>query len=140
MTIKNKQEKVRFGLVGATNTALDFGILFGLTTIGIPSVAANYASTGVAFLFSFAANRKFTFKATGGNIKKQLALFIIVTVAGLWAIQPIIIWISEPLFVSFGFVSWLSLLGAKLLATVASLTWNYIFYSRIVFTRDNTVK
>lgn len=136
MAIKNKREKARFGLVGIVNTALDFGILFALTFLGINSIVANYASTSLSFVFSFFANRKFTFKSNSDNIKKQFTLFVIVTIFGLWVIQPIIIWLFEPFFISLGLAGWISLLIAKLIATVASLTWNYILYSRYVFKRS----
>lgn len=132
MAIKNKREKARFGLVGVANTALDFGILFGLHALGVNSLVANFFSTSAAFVFSFFANRKFTFKSSG-DMKRQFPSFLLVTLAGLWIIQPFIIWATEPLFVSFGLIAWMSLFGAKLLATVASLTWNYILYSRLVF-------
>ena len=87
---KNRQ-KIRFLLVGGTNTAIDFGLLFILNTLGLPRVPSNTISTGVAFIFSFFANRNFTFSANSGNIKKQMTLFIVVTLFGLWVIQPIII-------------------------------------------------
>lgn len=132
-TIKNKREKARFAIVGIANTILDFGILFILTNFGLPSIGANYISTSIAFISSFVINRKFTFQVNGGNVKRQLMLFLIVTMIGLWVIQPIIIWFIEPIFIPLGFAAWVSLLSAKLIATVASVIWNYVLYSRLVF-------
>ena len=120
---KNRQ-KIRFLLVGGTNTAIDFGLLFTLNTLGLPRVPSNTISTGVAFIFSFFANRNFTFSANSGNIKKQMTLFIIVTLFGLWVIQPIIISLISNLLVG------------KIIATAVTLVWNYLFYSRLVFKKE----
>ena len=120
---KNRQ-KIRFLLVGGTNTAIDFGLLFILNTLGLPRVPSNTISTGVAFIFSFFANRNFTFSANSGNIKKQITLFIIVTLFGLWVIQPIIISLISNLLVG------------KIIATAVTLVWNYLFYSRLVFKKE----
>ena len=120
---KNRQ-KIRFLLVGGTNTAIDFGLLFILNAFGLPRVSSNTISTGVAFIFSFFANRNFTFSANSGNIKKQMTLFIIVTLFGLWVIQPIIISLISNLLVG------------KIIATAVTLVWNYLFYSRLVFKKE----
>ena len=120
---KNRQ-KIRFLLVGGTNTAIDFGLLFILNSFGLPRVSSNTISTGVAFIFSFFANRNFTFSANSGNIKKQMTLFIIVTLFGLWVIQPIIISLISNLLVG------------KIIATAVTLVWNYLFYSRLVFKKE----
>ena len=130
--IKNKSQKTRFILVGVCNTAIDFSLLFGLKFLGLPAIGANIISTSAAFTFSFFANRKYTFKTTGGDVKKQLFLFIIVTLAGLWGVQTIVITIVTALLHTT-FEPGVTLLIAKLLATVASLIWNYVFYSRVIF-------
>ncbi len=127
---KKHAKKIRFALVGGTNTAIDFGILFGLTWLGLDKIVANYISTGIALIFSFFANKTFTFKAKSGNAKRQFVSFLVVTLIGLWIIQPGIIWLYTSLMDD----SPLSLLIAKLIATVASLIWNYLLYSRFVFT------
>ena len=130
---KKHAEKLKFGIVGVANTALDFGLLFLLVHLGLNKVPSNFISTGTAFVFSFFVNKSFTFKSTGGNAKKQFAIFLSVTLFGLWVIQPVIIFfVSAPLSVFIGSES-LVLLIAKLIASVASLTWNYLFYSRLVF-------
>lgn len=122
-------EKFRFALVGGFNTALDFGILFGLTALGIDTLVANFISTTVAFCFSFFANRTFTFKATG-SARREFILFTLVTLFGLWVLQPIIISLVTQLI---GSSTGSGLLLAKLAATIVSLIWNYILYSKLVF-------
>ena len=101
--LKKHADKLRFLIVGSTNTVLDF------------------------------ANKKYTFKSTSQNLKKQFLLFAIVTLFGLWVIQTIIIAIITPIFINFGLNKSLALLISKLAATVVSLVWNYVLYSRIVF-------
>lgn len=136
IVVKNKSEKARFALVGVVNTALDFTILFSLHAAGFSSLVANFISTSTAFAFSFVANRHFTFRVRSGNARRQFTLFIIITLTGLWVIQPAIIWFVELTLASLMIEEWVSLLGAKLLATLASLTWNYILYSRVVFPKS----
>jgi len=131
-SIKNSQ-LARFALVGGVNTALDFGILFGLKAIGLDPLVANIMSTSLAFVFSFFANKKYTFKTSDTNIRREILLFIIVTLFGLWVLQSLVIKGVSLLLVTTGLNDALILLIAKLLATVVSLTWNYLMYSTVVF-------
>lgn len=132
--LKKHAEKIRFGVVGVANTAVDFAILFllvNLTPLG--DIPSNFISTGIAFVFSFFVNRSFTFKTKGGNAKKQFALFLIVTMIGLWVVQPIAIIAASAVISPFIDSSNAVLFIAKIVASGASMVWNYIFYSRLVF-------
>jgi len=131
--LRKHSQKIKFGIVGVANTALDFGVLFLLVNLGLDKIPANFISTGIAFVFSFFVNKSFTFKSTGGNAKKQFVLFILITMTGLWVIQPIIIALVSGSLSVFIDSDNLVLLVAKLVASVASLIWNYVFYSRLVF-------
>lgn len=133
MTIKNSSQKVRFIGVGVINTIIDFGLLFLLRSIGLPTITSNVISTTTAFIFSFFANKKYTFKTTDTNIKREVTLFILVTLFGLWVLQTIVIQISTNLLHPAHLSADVTLFIAKLCATIVSLVWNYIFYSRIVF-------
>ena len=131
---KKHADKLRFTIVGSINTVIDFSILFTLATLfNVPKELANFISTFVAFLFSFFANKKYTFKSTSKNLKKQFLLFTIVTLFGLWVIQTIIITAITPVFTNLGINKPAALLISKLIATAASLIWNYTLYSRVVF-------
>ena len=132
--LKKHAEKLRFGLVGVANTVIDFGILFGLVFFGVDKIVANFFSTGTAFVFSFFVNRSFTFKSVGGNTKRQFAYFLIITLSGLWIIQPLIINGIAALLAHHGLSSGFILLAGKLVATVATLIWNYLLYKKHVFT------
>ena len=131
---KKHADKLRFTIVGSINTVIDFSILFTLTMfLNIPKELANFISTFISFLFSFFANKKYTFKSTSKNLKRQFLLFTIVTLFGLWVIQTIIITAITPVFTNLGINKPAALLISKLIATAASLIWNYTLYSRVVF-------
>ena len=134
---KKHADKLRFTIVGSINTVIDFSILFTLTTLfNVPKELANFISTFVAFLFSFFANKKYTFKSTSKNLKRQFLLFTAVTLFGLWVIQTIIITAITPVFTNLGINKPAALLISKLIATIASLIWNYTLYSRVVFKKS----
>ncbi len=132
--IKNKRRLGRFALVGAVATTVDFSILLTLKAFGLPAIAANILSTAIAFVFSFTANKKYTFKTTDTNIVREMVLFVTLTLIGLWGIQSGIIHLTlDPITRILGDHQTLGLIASKLLATGASLVWNYVTYSRIVF-------
>ena len=133
--IKNNKI-IRFGIVGAINTALDFGLLFLFTHLGLPKIASNTLSTGLAFGFSFFANKKCTFRSSGGSIKHEIVLFTIVTLFGLWVLQNGVIWLFSPLCTAVLHNESFALLAAKLAGTIVSLTWNYLTYDLLVFRKD----
>jgi putative flippase GtrA len=140
----------KFGLVGLSSTIIDFALLnFFHSALGLGLIQANLISTTVAMVFSFGLNRKYVFGAHEGSLWRQGFMFVLVTAFGLYVIQNLVI--------HFLTVTWLgpvhlaiSLVGAiglgrilsdniiitnttKLIATVFSLTWNYIFYKKVVF-------
>jgi len=129
-------QKLRFGAVGIANTALDFALLFLFVNVGVNRIAANYFSTGIAFLVSFFVNRNFTFKASTGNARRQFILFIVVTLIGLWVLQPLVILASSALLAPFNLDDGVTLFIAKVLATGVSMVWNYLLYARLVFKKE----
>ena len=52
---------------------------------------------------------------------------------GLWIIQPLVIASVDATLAATGWSEAIILFVAKVIATVASLIWNYLFYSRLVF-------
>jgi len=131
--LKKHAEKFRYLLVGGLNTLLDFVLLFAFVSLGIDKIVANYFSTGIAMVFSFFANKSFTFKDTHGSHKRQFVLFIVVTIIGIWVIQPLVIWGVTSLLEAHIANHLILLFFAKVIATCASLVWNYMLYSRLVF-------
>lgn len=53
---------VRFGLVGLVNTGIDLTAFFLLLRLAMPALAANVGAWFVAVLFSFVANRFWSFE------------------------------------------------------------------------------
>jgi putative flippase GtrA len=129
--VKKSTKPLRFILVGIANTAIDFIVLLSLTTFGLPLVVANFISTSVALTFSFFANRTFTFGSTGKK-RSQAVRFLLVTLVGLWVLQPIVLVLAVPALE--GMLSReASIVVAKLIATVVSMVWNYLLYDSLVF-------
>ena len=136
MATPKSRKPLTFAVIGVVNTALDFGLLFALKSLGLPAVAANTISTSIAFIFSFIMNRKYTFKSSGQNVKCELLLFITVTLFGLWVLQNIVIWLLTPTLTGFGLAENNAVLVAKLFATAVSLAWNYTMYDKVVFKKS----
>ncbi len=129
MILKNKQEKLRFGVVGVINTLVDFGLLFTLRYLGLPALTANLISTSVAFVLSFSLNKNVVFRTKGSDIQRELILFLITTLFGLWILQTLVISIVDLVTPPTS----ISLFVGKVLATIVTICWNYIMYSRVVF-------
>lgn len=130
--MSSRRKPLRFILVGVLNTGIDFVVLFTLTKAGMPLIFANMISTSCALAFSFFVNRSFTF-GSSGNKYIQGAKFMLVTLTALWVLQPVILLLGTMMLTPTTGED-ISLLGAKVVATVASMVWNYLFYDRYVFT------
>lgn len=134
---------VIFCAVGLTNTAVDIALYLLLQTYGLPIFIANICSTTAALTVSFILNKRFTFNESGSI--RSIMPFLAVTLTGLWILQPFIIY-SVIAISNIGFVrdlltpllpdyaTWQSLTG-KLIATPATIVWNFVLYKRFVFTR-----
>lgn len=134
---KNKSQFIRFAVVGAMNTVVDFGLLIILKSVGLPVISANTISTGTAFIFSFFANKKYTFRSSDSNIYREMMLFVVVTLFGLWVLQNTVIFLLEPLITPVVNDNNLALLLAKLVATAVSMIWNYLLYDKLVFKKHH---
>lgn len=138
--LKKHADKIRFILVGGTNTIIDMSILFALVNyLGIAVFYSNIVSTSVALTFSFFVNKKFTFKDKSATGKSQLSKFLIVTLTGLWLIQPFIIVFTEVVIkiANLSLNSNYILLIGKIIATCVTLVWNYLLYKKYVFKIDS---
>lgn len=147
----------RFGLVGLLNTVLDYIIFIGLTkAFAIPLDRvwmAKLVSGTVAMANSFYLNRKFVFRAHHLNFSKQAVRFLLSTIVGVFVIQLGLVQLFSSVLPEGGILVYeiLQTLGltqlvpnilteafviktvAFGLATIASLIWNYLTYSRLVF-------
>ena len=66
---------VKYGLVGVGNTLLTFLVFEGLLLCGTGAFAANLAGYAAGFVNSFVWNRRWVFRAAGGNRWRQAVLF-----------------------------------------------------------------
>lgn len=132
-----QHEKIRFMLVGAVNTLVDFGILFSLVNLAkMPSIIANVISTTVALIVSYGLNKRAVFGNTDAHNPRQVVLFVVVTLSGLWLLQTAVIFVVSGWLQAF-LTKNIVLFIAKIIATLFSLTWNYLWYSRIIFKRKS---
>lgn len=76
---KHGAKFLRFAVCGGLGACIDFGVLrFAVHTLGWPEKYALIASTGLAMIFVFFANRLFTFRATHGSAHGQAFKFFLV--------------------------------------------------------------
>jgi putative flippase GtrA len=129
--------KIRFSLISSLATAIDFSILLTLTTFGLPLIVANLISTSISFVFSFFGSKKFAFRTADHHISREAVQFIVVTLFGIWIIQPLIIWPAEGLLQTLGLRGVMVVVVAKLTASLATFFWNYLWYTRLVFKKIN---
>lgn len=140
----------KFGLVGFSSTLIDFVLLnVGHSLLGLSLIQANLISTTVAMVFSFTINRRYVFGNGNGSVWRQGAAFLLVTAFGLYVIQTIIIHLltvtwTAPVHLVIGVVGAIGLgkvlsnniiitNTTKVVATVVTLIWNFLFYQRVVF-------
>ncbi len=121
---------IRFSIVGALNTAVDVGIFSILSVMGWNLFVANLTSTTVGLSLSFVLNHHFTFNSQGDK-RKQIIPFLVVTLCGLWVLQPAVIFIVTHVISARD--SAVLPIAAKVVATGGSLIWNYIWYSKKIF-------
>lgn len=93
-------------------------------------------STGVTFVNSFGLNKKYTFKSASKDKKslaREMLLFTIVTLFGLWVIQGVIILVLSPAIKNLVSNDNIATILVKIPATIASMVWNFVLYKKIVF-------
>jgi putative flippase GtrA len=156
MRVKDKQTKSghdivrasKFGAVGIVNTLLDFSIYNVLSSVTkLTLIQSNIISTTISMIVSFIANKKLVFRKSSTSLVKEAALFLVITAFGLYVLQngtiklltdiwpgPISLFlrIAHSVGIS-GHDQFLIKNGAKVIASIVSLTWNYIMYKKVVF-------
>jgi putative flippase GtrA len=129
---------VRFGVVGALNTLIDFAVLnlllalFGVTR-GWPLVLCNAAAFLTASLNSYFLNKNWTFVQKGRASLRQYLAFLALAAAGL-LINSLVLYL---LVTGFTRPSWLTptlwVNVAKAGVSGASIAWNYLACRYVVF-------
>ena len=105
-----------------------------LSLAGLNLIIANTISTGIAMIYSFLMNKKWTFHSAGQDYLRQVILFFVFTAIGIWVIQNGLIILAQHYLPRFGLSDQVFNNVAKLGASVFSLTWNYLTYNHFVFT------
>lgn len=145
----------RFGVVGIINTAIDFFFLNLFSRLfGWSDLVANIPAVAIAMTFSFFANRAFVFHAEKDHkpIGRQALEFFPITAIGMFGIQTAVIFFLEniwtwPIHFAVTIAGLLGLThfvdsqfiitnGVKVIATLTSLTWNYLMYKKVVFKKQ----
>ncbi len=130
----------KFVIIGALNTAIDFGVLNLLMWwTGIYSgnwiILLNMISFSVAVTNSYFWNKYWTFKAKeeGENRIKEFSQYVAVTLVGLVLNTAAVYLITTFIPPMFGTSKELWANLAKVVATGISLIWNFLGYKFIVF-------
>ena len=113
---KRSFEFMRFCLVGAVNTGVDFAVFVVLSNMGVLLLVAQCVSYTCGVLNSFLLNRTWTFRAHS-QTSGQLIRFLALNLCTLSITYGLLVYFHDHL-------AW-SLLVCKLFATVASLGINY---------------
>lgn len=139
-TIKSNT-KLRFTLVGIVNTIIDFGIYGIMVFLGTPHALANYPGATIALVFSFFANKQYTFNDNQEKNARQIGLFLLITLLGAWVVQPLVI-SSVAEFIKIIDVDIIDIYAAayeKICAAAVSMVWNYYLYKRYVFRNNRQI-
>lgn len=135
--LKNNSKLGRFVNVGLLNTLLDFVLLNILLLIGFALLSSNIISVTISMLFSFYLNYRYVFRVKKNNLTRTFGSFIVVTAIGLYIIQTLAILGLSSVVAQSAYLSSLSMILTsnliKVCATVASATWNYLVYDKLVF-------
>ena len=113
---KRSLEFLRFCLVGAVNTGVDFTVFAVLSNMGVLLLVAQCVSYTCGVLNSFLLNRAWTFRACRQS-PRQLIRFLALNLCTLTLTYGLLVYFHDHL-------AW-PLLVCKLFATVASLGINY---------------
>lgn len=137
-----------FAIVGVLNTIFDY-VLFMIFAGFLSNVLASMASATFAMVVSFFLHKRFTW-GDRKTSRSSMIQFIAVTALVMWGIRPVVIWgltaastgFMEPLygFAHFilGFLSYDFVVktGIFAIATLVTLTVNYIVYNKIIFRNE----
>jgi putative flippase GtrA len=107
-----------FAAIGIACTAA-FALLYaGLRGAGVPSLTANALALATTMGINFAANRRLTFHAAGGDLARQLAGYGVAYLLGLAASSVALAVLEELLADPRGAVDAMAAVAAGVVATV----------------------
>lgn len=120
-----KKEFVLFCLVGGVNTGIDLAVFFVLASaLDLSIIVANVLAWFVAVQFSYCANARLTFKASGASLSiAGLVKFMLASLVGMVVATLVLVWLSTLL----------PLLLAKLCSIAAGVAFNFFLSRYFVF-------
>jgi putative flippase GtrA len=141
-----------FAVVGAVNTLFDY-ILFMIFATFLGNVAASMVSAAFAMIVSFFLHKKFTW-GDRKTSRASMIQFLVVTAIVMWGIRPLLIGgltaastgFMEPLYgfahfiLSFFSYDFVVNTGIFAIATLVTLTVNYIIYNKFIFSHGKEVE
>ncbi len=126
-TSQNSWEQfIRYCVVGATATVVDYGLLYSLTEyLGFwYLLSATFGFIGGATT-NYLLNRFWTFKNKDKRIARQVSIFLIIAAVGI-VLNNTILAIGVEIF-----GLWYML--AKVISTVITLIWNFVGHKYFTF-------
>jgi putative flippase GtrA len=146
-----------FAFVGVINTLLDFVLLNILRVIfhvtsdqSTKVIILNLVSASCVAVFSFYINRRYVFKSEETR-HRMIVPFLAITITGIFILQSLIIalslrsleplarWLYDlfsgsplPIIKNFS-LNFYEVNLAKVVATFASMIWNYTLYKKMIF-------
>lgn len=135
---KTYRQFVKFAIVGAINTGVDWGIFYILKVVfpqfmpfsprAIKQIA-KACSFVVSALSSYIMNRKWTFRSQNQQVGREAAKFMIVALGGLVINQAVFYGVTA-------YASWRDIYGL-ILATVAATLWNFFLNQKWTFKEED---
>jgi putative flippase GtrA len=109
---------IKFGIVGVSGTAIDFGVTYSFKEwLKTNKFLANSIGFSVAVTTNFIFNRYFTFQSQSPDVWGQYLKFCLIGVVGL-AMNNAIIFLFDKKY-NLGFYA------SKLAATLLVMLWNF---------------
>ena len=127
--IFHKKDLTKFIIIGSTTVFIDFVIYLFLIKIGLPIKIAKAFSFVSGALFSYQANRKWTFKIKYFKLSQILSFSFLYISSLLFNVS------LNSFFISI-FKNQLSFEFAFIFSTTVSATYNYLGLKLFVFKRN----
>ena len=117
------QQILRFGVVGGTAFAIDYGLLMLLSqVVGINPVPAAAVSYCVSLVFNYVASMRFVFSHREGmSRRREFVTFCVLSAVGL-GINEAIMAVGASLV---GTSAW-AITVVKVVATAVVMVWNFV--------------
>jgi len=125
LTHESLGQITRYLITGFSSAAIELTLLFVFRDVAALSIiVSNSIALTIVFWFNFLMNRIWSFKSTA-NLKKQLAMYLVLFVFNLGASDLIMYLLTTKLSLQY--------LLAKVFAIGAVVTWNFILYKKVIY-------